>query len=268
MRWWPRRRGKDQRVTPHRRIAERAAQVRRRPWKALGILSLVLLLVGGLVFLFGYSRAFVVQDVAVEGVEGELATAVADAAAIPNGRPLARVDTGSVRDRVLEDARVADVDVQRSWPDAITLVVVPREAALAVRQGGTSRDQGADRAGVLFDPVDGPSEDLPRVRIPEAGAPADQIAGVVVLVEALPEDLRSQISDLRVRSSGTVQFSIGTMEVTWGDVSRPDLKARVLTALLEQEGIDPDNEVQPVTVDLSAPETPVVTGMPVATEDD
>lgn len=268
MRWWPRRRGMDQKVTPHRRIAARAAQVRRRPWRAIGVCALVLALVGGLIFLFGFSRAFVVHEVAVEGVEGELAGAVVDTAAIPTGRPLARVDTGQVREEVLEDPRIADVEVQRSWPDAITLVVTPREPAIAVRKARSRTDLAADSAGVLFDPVGKPAQDLPRLRIPAAGAPAEQIAGVVALVGVLPEDLRSRVSDLRLKSSGTVDFSIGTMEVTWGDVSRAELKARVLTALLEQESIDPDNEVQPITVDLSAPETPVVTGMPIVTDED
>lgn len=236
--------------------------------RALSWLALVLLLVGGLVFLFGYSRAFVVQDVAVEGVDGELAAEVVDTAAVPTGRPLARVDTGGVRAQILEDTRIADVEVQRSWPDAITLVVTPREPVLAVRPGSSGAYRAADSSGVLFDPVDGPAEDLPKLRVPEAGAPEEQVAGVATLLEALPEDLRSGVSDLRLRSSGTVQFSIGTMKVTWGDVSQPELKSRVLTALLEQESIDPDNEVQPITVDLSAPETPVLTGMPIAPPED
>ncbi|GAA1142273.1 cell division protein FtsQ/DivIB [Ornithinicoccus hortensis] len=268
MRWLPRRRGKGQQNTPHRRIAERAAQVRRRPLRPLRWVALLAVLVGALVFLFGYSRAFVVHDVVVEGTEGELATAVVDSAAIPTGRPLARVDTGDVREQILADPRVADVEVKRSWPDAITLVVSPREPVLAVRSGSSGDYQAADRAGVLFDPVGGPAEDLPKLRVPEAGAPEEQVAGVAGLLEALPEDLRSRVSDLRLRSSGTVQFTIGTMKVTWGDVSQSELKTRVLTALLEQKSIDPDNEVQPVTVDLSAPETPVLTGMPIAPPED
>lgn len=252
---------------PHRKFQQRAAQVRRRPWKAAGVLALVLALIGGLVFLVGYSRAFVVEDVVVEGTDGELAGAVVDAAAIPAGRPLARVDAGGVEERVLADLRVEELAVKRSWPDAITLQVTPREAAIVVHQGREG-PQVADAKGVVFDSVDSAPKELPEVRIPDDGVEPEHLAGVLELLAALPEDLRGDVSQMRLLADGVVQFKLGTMTVKWGATTQPDLKSRVLAALLQQESIDPTEEVQPITVDLHAPETPVVTGMPVAEDED
>jgi cell division septal protein FtsQ len=254
-------------VKPHRKFQQRAAQVRRRPWKAAAVVGLVLALVGGLVFLFGYSRAFVVQEVVVQGTEGELASAVVDAAAIPTGRPLARVDGGGITERVLADLRVEEVEVKRSWPDAITLEVTPREPAIVVHQGREGA-RVADAQGIVYDSADSAPKKLPDVRIPEDGTEPENLAGVLDLLAALPDDLRGDVARLRVLADGAVQFKIGTMSVKWGATTQPDLKSRVLAALLEQDSIDPHAEVEPITVDLHAPETPVVTGMPVAEDDD
>ena len=74
---------------------------------------LVALFAGGLVFLFFYSAAFVVEEITVEGAEGELADSVVHHADIPMGRPLARVSEHNLAQRVLEgEKRVRSVTPQ------------------------------------------------------------------------------------------------------------------------------------------------------------
>jgi len=253
---------------PHQKFQQRAAEVRRRPWRVVAVLALVLALVGGVVYLFGWSNAFVVQEVALTGADGEVAEVAHTNAAIPVGRPLARVDTDSVEERVLEDLRVATVDVGRSWPSTVTLELTLREPALAVKQSGAKGVQLADAQGVVYDSVEKAPKGVPTVRAPKGDlAPAD-LQTLMLLPEALPPAIAKQVEDLKLKGPGDIQFELGNFTVKWGDGSTPELKARVLEALLEQEGIDPEAEVDPavgeMSIDLSTPSTPVVTGLQTA----
>src|SRR5690606_6306523 len=77
-------------------------------------------LVAGVVFLFFFSAAFVVEDVQVSGVEGEVAESVEHHADIPQGRPLARVSESRLSERVLTgDKRVRSISVERRWPSTV-----------------------------------------------------------------------------------------------------------------------------------------------------
>ena len=68
--------------------------------------GLILAVVGGLVFLFFWSAAFVVKDVRVAGVEGEVAESVERLAQVPRGRPLAR---GGAHEALEGEARPRNV---------------------------------------------------------------------------------------------------------------------------------------------------------------
>lgn len=250
----------------HERFRRRAAQVRRRPWRYAGGLLAVLLLAAGVVYLFGFSPAFVVEEVRVEGAEGALAEDVVAAAAVPHGVPLTRVDTGAVEERVLEDLRVREVEVQRSWPSAVTLVVELREPALAVSQSGRPL-QLADASGVVYDTVEKRPKGVPQVGAPAGDLDPESLVGVLEMRAALPEQILEDVRGMRVSSGGELRFDLGAVRVEWGPPEQAALKAKVLEALLQQSGVDPEAEEQPVTVDLSVPSTPVVTGMPLAEDE-
>ena len=51
---------------------------------------------------------------------------------VPSDTTLLRVDTGAVRNGVLRDAWVADVDVQRVFPDTLNLNVTERKIGATV----------------------------------------------------------------------------------------------------------------------------------------
>jgi cell division protein FtsQ len=249
----------------HERFRRRAAQVRRRPWRYAGGLLAVLLLAAGVVYLFGFSPAFVVKEVHVEGAEGDFAEEVVAAAAVPQGVPLARVDTGAVATRVLEDLRVREVEVQRSWPSGITLVVEPRQPALAVSQSGKPM-QLADASGVLYDTVKERPKGVPQVGVSSGDVDPASLVGVLEMRAALPDEILEDVRGMRITSRGELRFDLGSVRVEWGPPEQATLKATVLGALLQQSSIDPEAE-NTISVDLSVPSTPVVTGMPLAEED-
>ncbi|MCK0112670.1 FtsQ-type POTRA domain-containing protein [Ornithinimicrobium sp. F0845] len=262
---WGRRKGQPK---PHPKLRQRAAAVRRRPWWVAGILALVLALIGGVIYLFGFSTAFVVEQVTVAGSEGEIADGAREIGASTLGRPLARVDTDRLEELVLEDLRVATVDVGRSWPSTITLDLTLRQPALAIDQSGTRGVLLADSEGVVYDTVDKAPSDVIAVRAPSGDLDPVDLQAVQTVPAALPPAIARRTDGLRLTGAGEIQFQVGTIAVTWGDGSSPELKARTLEALLAQDGIDPTAEpeegAEPITIDLSTPTTAVVTGLETA----
>lgn len=262
------RRRRTDRPATHPRLRQRAAEVRRRPWWIAGIATLVLALVGGVIFLFGFSSVFVAEEVVVTGAEGEIADGAHEVGAASIGRPLARVDTDRLEEQVMEDLRIDSVDVGRSWPSTITLDLTLREPALTINQRGSQGFQLADAQGVIYDTVGAAPEGITVVRAPAGDLAPEDLRAVQSVPAALPPALADQAEGLRLTGSGEIQFSIGSIRVTWGDGSSPDLKARALQGLLEQDGIDPEAEAgadgEPVTIDLTTPTTAVVTGLQTA----
>lgn len=255
--WWARRRGT---------VAKPQASARTRRLRHLALwTALVLALAGGLVFLFFYSAAFVVKDVRVEGVEGEVATSVLHRAAIPHGRPLARVSEERVRQRVLEDLRVGAVEIDRDWPSTVTVVASAREPALVLQRG--SGQFHADATGVVFEEVESPSNRLPVVRTQTDPEELDRqtVAGLVELwrLRPDPDELRGELDTPTLRRNGEVRFDIGVVSVLWGPPTEAEKKWKVLEALLAQDTIDPQGAI-PMTIDVRTPDTPVVTGLPPA----
>ncbi|AXH95657.1 cell division protein FtsQ/DivIB [Ornithinimicrobium avium] len=242
----------------------------RRPgaWRRAVLLwgVLVTLLAAGLVFLFFFSAAFVVQDVQVEGAKGELADSVVFEADIPQGRPLARVSETRLAERVLEgEKRVRSVSLDRRWPSTIVYEVQLREPALALRGGGTT--WLADAGGVVYDSVEKASHNLPAVTVAEK--PQDVSTGTVLgLVELWrlrpdPAELEGEISTPRLGSNGDVTIRIDQLTIRWGPPVEAEKKWKVVQALVGQDAIDPQGEI-PQTIDVSIPGTPVVTGIPPA----
>lgn len=227
---------------------------------------LVTLLAAVLVFLFFFSAAFVVKDVQVEGAEGELAASVVEQADIPHGRPLARVSQARLEERVLAgEKRVRSVSLQRRWPSTIVYGVTLREPALVLRGGGTT--WLADAGGVVFETVDKAPHKLPAVQVAEQ--PQDlstqTVRGLVELWRLRPDpaQLEGEIGTPTLGANGQVRVKIDQLTVLWGPPVEAEKKWKVVQALIGQDSIDPQGAI-PQTIDVTIPDTPVVTGIPPA----
>lgn len=244
----------------HARFAQRTSSLRRRARRVWTWLGVVLVLVSVVVLTLWWSPAFVVEEVTVTGVQGELATGATERADVPLGVPLARIDTDAVEGRVEQDVRVAQADVARDWPSAVTIGLSLREPALVIDQAGSARLQVADATGVIFDKVAERPEDLMLVRASRGELGGTSLTGVLDVLAALPPETAQRISSVRLTADGDLRFYLGSVQVSWGAPGQDDLKAGVLAALLAQRQIDIEGE-QTVGVDLSTPRTPVVTGL-------
>jgi cell division protein FtsQ len=117
-------------VREHR---QRAMQQRRS--KAPGRIALVVIVLIVLVIIGAgvyFSPAFTVQTVKVEGAHRLTNERLSGLAAVPAGSTLLRLDTEGIQDRVASDPWIESVEVQRSFPSTVVLLVTERQIAAVV----------------------------------------------------------------------------------------------------------------------------------------
>lgn len=235
-------------VAASERFAARGRAAARRP-RLLAALALALVVLAALgVWLVRYSPVLDVRTVAVRGASGALASQVESVAAVPRGRPLATVDLAAVGRRVTSVTAVESARVERVWPHTLRIVVSPRTAVIAVSAGS---DTGGsvrlvDKHGVAFGTADKAPSGVPVVAASQT-ADGRALAGAVTMMSALPSDLRSTVSKVNVESAASMSFMLGSTTVRWGDASEPELKVKVIRALLA---------TKPQVIDVTAPKAP------------
>lgn len=250
----------------------RSGAGRSRPRVLLWSTLIVTMLVAGVIFLLGYSRAFTAQAVEVSGTRDDAMTLTAlEHAAIPQGRPLARVDTAAVEEAVLQDLRVATVDVGRTWPSTVTVDVTLRQPAAVIRRTGEDLAL-ADAGGVIYDSTEKAPKGVPRIYAPSGELAPEPIAGALAARTALPESVLDEINRMTIAKDGQLRITTDAYNVSWGGPEEPELKARVLSVLLAQPEVeqavadytaDDTGTAERLEIDLSVPDTPIVTGLPV-----
>ena len=230
------------------RFRERALSNRRRPWRRALLVVVAVATIAALAWVVGWSSWLGVDDVEVVGVTGPEADAVARLVEVPLGTPLARVDTEAVGARVRERVTVAEVSVRRSWPGTLTVEVVPRSAALVVRNP-QGRLEVVDAEGVTFGTVRAVPRGVPVVTATGAeGTTREALQSSLALLEALPADLGRKVSGIKVSSANLVTFTLASRTVVWGSGEDSARKVAILTALLDTKA---------KVIDVSAPDTPV-----------
>lgn len=236
---------------------------RRRSRALLLAAALITSLTAGMIFLFFYSAAFVVEDVTFTGGRDEVRAEAAQLAHIPLGRPMARVSESRISERVLADPRIAAVEVDRGWPSSVTVSITERDPVIALR--GAGQTWLADAGGTVFEQVGRPSRRLPLVTVQPSPVEIDPgtVSGLAELWRLRPDpaELEGDLTPPRVARNGTVQMTVDQVTLIWGEPTENDKKWQVVRALIGQESIDPQGGT-PVRIDVRLPDTPVVTGLP------
>ncbi len=226
-----------------RRELDRRRSSRRRLLLA-GAAGVAALLVGVLAWLVLASSVLAAREVSVAGQRRLSEAQVRDAAAVPFGVPLARLDLDAVARRTTTLPQVASATVERGWPHTVRIVVVEREPLLAVREpDGFAL---VDRRGVVFDKA---SKVPPGVLLSAADPTAvPLLTDLGVVAAALPPELRDQVERLRATAADDIVLDLESgATVRWGDASESPLKAQIVDALLT-------SKVR--SIDVSAPHTP------------
>lgn len=233
-----------------RRVRRRATWRTRARRVAIG--TGVVALLGGAAWVVGYSDLLVVEQVEVRGVEDPLAAEVLEAAAVPMGVPLARVDTGASAAEIETIPDVAEASVLRSWPRTVVLDVTVREPVASL--SGEGQWRLVDSAGVVFGSLTEPASGIPVLVAPTGEAGADARAAGVSVAASLPSRVLRQVDRVEALSAVDVRLVLrdGRL-VVWGGDGEGERKAEVLEVLLDSPATQ---------YDVSVPDRPTLRPAP------
>jgi cell division protein FtsQ len=231
-----------------RRFMARARQRRLRAAMPWVVAAGVLVLAGILSWIVYGTSALGVRDVRVIGVQALTPSEVEQVAAVPAGKPLARVDLDGVRAKVRTLAPVDRVTVRRSWPSTLVIEVVERTPVAAVPTG--KEFALIDRNGVPYRTVAANPGDLPLVRIATPGPSDVNTKSALTVLSALSDELREQVVEISVATPAQISLELRkNRTVVWGDDTDSPLKSEVATLLLKRAGKQ---------IDVSAPMVPTI----------
>ena len=208
--------------------------------------AVVVLLAVVLTWLTGFSSVFGVGTVDVRGNHRVSAAAIRAAAAIEDGTPLVRLDTGAVRHRVLQLPDIAAVRVDESFPSTVVITVQERVAVGYVEAG--SSFHLVDHTGDGYRDVSSRPTGLPKLDVPDT-APKRTRAAAADVAAQLPAPMLRRLTSVSAMDPQSVTLVLRDGRVvTWGSVAASAEKARIIAVLLRQPGqqYDLTNPRQPV----------------------
>jgi len=213
------------------------------------LLAVVLAMIAGGVWLVELSPVLVARSVRVEGVPARDVAGIVGRAAVPMGTPLAKVNTLAIARRVILTASLAEVTVSRSWPGTVLISATPRVPVLAVRNP-QGQVKVVDAKGVAYATVTAPPKGVPLIDTVEDPSSLESMRAAMTVLRALSAGQRDKVTRVTVMGPNMVTLKLGGVTVVWGGASEPELKVKVMSALLKQKGV--------ATIDVSAPRTPVI----------
>ncbi|NDA45087.1 MAG: hypothetical protein EBX89_03720, partial [Actinobacteria bacterium] len=179
--------------------------------------------VGAASYALGWSTLFTVSSVEVTGTDQRLPQN------IKVGEKLARVEPRAVAATYEKFAFVQDAQVSRNWISGKVTISITTRTPVAI-----FNNQAIDESGKVF----ALKGELPAA-LPQIQASSVEIAvAAVEFMNSLPEEIRSNLKILKVRSTGAYVMDLDVqgrkVEVRWGFATENELKAKVYKALLEQ----------------------------------
>lgn len=206
------------------------------------IAGLVIALLAGATYVLGYSTLFTVSSVEVIGSTRPLNTGIV------KGQKLARVEPRAIATQLEKLDWVKSAEVSRNWINGKVVVELTSRTPIAIFE-----NQVIDSTAASFVPQGVRPEGLIEI---QAGGLEAAKKGVKFLTQ-LPEELKSSVTVVKVRSSGALvlltQNDGRNIQIRWGTNSENDLKLKVYRALIAL----PEN-ADIKGVDVSAPHAPIV----------
>jgi len=206
------------------------------------VAGLVVALLAGAAYVLGYSTLFTVSSVEVIGSTRPLITG------ITKGQKLARVEPRAVATQLEKLDWVKSAEISRNWINGKVVVELTSRTPIA-----TFENRVIDSMGASFVPQGRRPEGLILI---QAANLEDAKEGVKFLTQ-LPEELKSSLTVVKVRSTGALvlisQNNGKAIEIRWGSDSENDLKLKVYKALI---ALPENSEIK--RVDVSAPNAPIV----------
>jgi len=200
-----------------------------RRWQLLAAVVGLVLIVGWLV---GFSSVLGVRSVAISGEHRVSAGQISAAAGIRHGTPLARLDTGAVRDRIAAIPAIRTVTVTTGYPSTVHIRVTERVAV-----GYRLDADGAvlvDAANVQFGTLPRPPRGLPELEVTGDSA---RSAAAATVAGALPASFAGAVERIAVPTVQSITLTLTDgRTVLWGGTDRSGEKAKLVPVLVHQPG--------------------------------
>lgn len=210
-------------------VSRRRALARR--WIALVVLLALL----AVAYVLLFTPVLGVRAVEVSGTHQLTAQQVREAANVPVGSPLLRLSTDTVQRNVAQLPGVASVEVDRSFPDTLSITVVER-APVAVFEASDGL-RLIDATGESLRTVPKAPRGLPELTLPEVSSDDPETRAALRVLTSLPAQLRRFVTEVGARSTGDVRLTFASGRIAkWGDAENNQRKAAVLTVLLTRKG--------------------------------
>lgn len=189
------------------------------------------------------SRLLVVRHVDVTGMNRLTRAEVLDAANVPIGTPLARLDAGAVRERVFTVAQVQAVTIERTWPSTLKIEITERTPRAAVAHNG--RFDLVDASGVTIATAKKRPETMPLLEATGDLPRNPAVAAAVSAITSLPKPLTAVLRRVSAPDATHVTLHLRIhrphrpgpqyISVLWGDGTRGKEKSAVLSTLLSHK---------------------------------
>lgn len=202
--------------------------------------SLALLTVA--TYILGWSSFFTVSSVEITGTKTQLSSDIS------KGEKLARIEPRAIATKFETLDWVAEAKVSRNWINGKVSIEITERTPVAVFNNIVF-----DSDGNSFVLRGTPSSPLVQIQA------SDLVAAkkAVTFFSSLPVDLKSALTVVKVRSSGSLVLEVNNagknLEIRWGDNGDNELKLKVYKALIAL----PEN-ASIKRVDVSAPHAPIV----------
>ncbi len=234
----------------------KAARQRRASLLAMWLAALAVLIA---FFLFINSSYFTVGTVFVEGNKYVTVEEVLKIAGVPERVNIFRLRAPEIKDRLLNDLRVAEVEVARSFPASITIRIKERQPlAFVTSQYGFVE---IDRQGIVMAAF----KNLKQVKVPVITGVrlgnvyvGDQVnnpglSNVLAYLAALDEEALNQLSEVNIKSSDELMaYTVNSVQIRVGDSQRLTEKAK-LTGEILQEIAAKNMAVQYIDLNYTSP---------------
>lgn len=207
----------------------RSLQRRRRLKKVVALIA-SLLACSTAIYIVYFSSVFALQSISVQGssiVEGD---AIIQAAAIPLGTPLARINSDEVSKNLQVFPSVGSVEVRRVWPSEIVLAITERTPIATMSLNG--RWKFVDESGVIY----GDSAKIPDGLIPISAPNVAARRSVAEVIQSLPVTIKRQVLTVNANTEDSVELTLtGDRYVVWGNSTLSARKVEVLDILLQKK---------------------------------
>lgn len=162
---------------------------------------------------------------------------ILQAARVDSTRPLLRLSTSAIGERVEQLPEVRTAHVSRSLPATVTITVVERVPA-AFHRVGPGRFQYVDEDGHSFGSLTkSPAKLAELVPAPDQAHDVATLSALATVAAAIPQAMRTKIELISASRIDSVHLILRDKRVVeWGSSDRNADKAAVLAALLRRPG--------------------------------